>query len=179
MGVLASFLISQSSDENSQPHDKIRKGVAKRADENSQRFCEFPATDCENSQDSQLSQRSVTENTAPIKLTVKDKVYLIEIPTGECESALPSPAENENPVTPVANPANLVTLAVTPMQSTPAADARASVDRLLADMAEENERRRNWYVQPVAGWREGRLAWRSVMTGEETVIRLPKRRSWQ
>jgi hypothetical protein len=52
--------------------------------------------------------------------------------------------------------------------------ARASVDKLLAEMAAENECRRDWHKQPVPGWREGRLEWRNVVTGEETVLCFPK-----
>jgi hypothetical protein len=58
-------------------------------------------------------------------------------------------------------------------------DARASVDRLLVEMAAENERRRDWWRQPVDGWREGRLKIRSVLDGETTTIRLSKRRRLQ
>jgi hypothetical protein len=54
-------------------------------------------------------------------------------------------------------------------------NARASVDRLLAAMGEENKRRRDWWRQPVDGWREGRLKIRSVIDGELTTIRLSKR----
>jgi hypothetical protein len=57
------------------------------------------------------------------------------------------------------------------------ADVRASVDALLADMAAENDRRRGWWREPVDGWREGRMEWRNVVTGETTVIRLAKRRT--
>ncbi|HEY8124515.1 MAG TPA: hypothetical protein VIF88_03735 [Methylocystis sp.] len=56
------------------------------------------------------------------------------------------------------------------------ADARASVDRLLAAMAAENGRRRDWHTKPVEGWREGRLEWRSIVTGERAIIQLPKGR---
>jgi hypothetical protein len=52
------------------------------------------------------------------------------------------------------------------------AEARASVDELCADMAAENERRREWWTKPVEGWREGRLIIRSVMTGKTNVIYL-------
>jgi hypothetical protein len=41
-------------------------------------------------------------------------------------------------------------------------------------MAAENERRRNWWREPVEGWREGRLVIRSALTGEATIIELPK-----
>ena len=61
----------------------------------------------------------------------------------------------------------------------PAADARASVEKLLADMALDLDRRKDWWRQPVDGWREGRLEIRSVLTGEATTIRLSKRRNWQ
>jgi hypothetical protein len=61
------------------------------------------------------------------------------------------------------------------LSAAPSPDAaRASVNRLLADMARENERRRDWYAQPVDGWREGRFTIRSVIDGSTTVIRFPK-----
>jgi hypothetical protein len=37
-------------------------------------------------------------------------------------------------------------------------------------MAAENERRREWWREPVDRWRAGRLAIRSIVTGEATVI---------
>jgi len=55
-------------------------------------------------------------------------------------------------------------------------DRRASVALLLGAMAEENVRRRDWHKLPVEGWREGRLVIRSALTGEATVIELPKGR---
>jgi hypothetical protein len=164
MGVLASFLNSQSADENSQ---RIRS--------DSQGFSS-------DSQNSRNSQALLTENEASIKLTVKDKVYLIEFPTVDGVLSLPSPAENENPVTPVANSANSAnstTLAAAPARSGPSDDARASVDKLLADMALDLDRRKDWWRQPVDSWRDGRLEIRSVLTGELTTIRLSKRRNWQ
>jgi hypothetical protein len=51
-------------------------------------------------------------------------------------------------------------------------DARASVDKLLADMAAENERGHDWHARPVEGWRNGRLTIRSITTGETTTINL-------
>jgi hypothetical protein len=163
MGVLASFLASQTADEKSQRHDE----KSQRSRSESQGFSS-------ESQKSRESQALLTKNEASIKHMVKDKVYLIEIPTVDGELSLPSPAENENPVTPVATSATFATLAATPAQSTPSDDASASVDNLLEAMAAENERRRDWWKQPVEGWREGRIAWRSVVTGEETVLRFPK-----
>lgn len=50
----------------------------------------------------------------------------------------------------------------------------ASVALLRDAMAAENERRRNWWREPVEGWREGRLVIRSALTGEATIIELPK-----
>jgi hypothetical protein len=54
-------------------------------------------------------------------------------------------------------------------------ERRADVNRLLAAMAAENERRRDWHTKPVEGWRDGRLVLRSAMTGQTNVILLPKR----
>jgi len=53
-------------------------------------------------------------------------------------------------------------------------ERRASVALLQDAMAAENERRRGWWREPVEGWREGRLVIRSALTGEATVIELPK-----
>jgi hypothetical protein len=53
------------------------------------------------------------------------------------------------------------------------AAARAAVDLLLASMSTETERRRDWYAQPVEGWREGRLTIHSI-DGETTAIELSK-----
>jgi hypothetical protein len=53
-------------------------------------------------------------------------------------------------------------------------DRRAAVERMRDAMEAEIEGRRDWHRQPVAGWREGRLAWRSIMTGETTVVFFPK-----
>jgi hypothetical protein len=62
-----------------------------------------------------------------------------------------------------------------PPPSAPAADdARASVDRLIADMAADNERRRDWHKQPLPDWRAGHLEIRSAMMGATTIIRLHK-----
>lgn len=52
-------------------------------------------------------------------------------------------------------------------------EARKSVDRLLDQMAHENDRRREWWRKPVE---EGRLTLRSALTGEVKVIELPKGR---
>ncbi|HEY8213381.1 MAG TPA: hypothetical protein VIG36_04525 [Methylocystis sp.] len=46
----------------------------------------------------------------------------------------------------------------------------AAVASRLDAMAAENERRRNWWTQPVEGWRKGRLTMRSIVTGEEVTI---------
>jgi hypothetical protein len=54
--------------------------------------------------------------------------------------------------------------------------ARATVERLLDAMAAENERRREWWRQPVDGWREGQLTIRSIISGESTVIYLATKR---
>ena len=51
-------------------------------------------------------------------------------------------------------------------------ERRANVAHLLDRMADENERRRDWWKQPVDGWREGRLEWRSAEKGEATIIHL-------
>jgi hypothetical protein len=64
-----------------------------------------------------------------------------------------------------------------PPSATASDDARASVDRLLADMAAENERRRDWSKQPLSDWRAGHLEIRSAMTGGTTIIRLHKRKT--
>ncbi len=72
---------------------------------------------------------------------------------------------------PVAGP-SLSHAEVTPFQE----ECRASVERLLTEMAAENERRRNWWREPLEGWSEGRLAIRSIDTGETTVIYLATKR---
>lgn len=56
------------------------------------------------------------------------------------------------------------------------ADARARVDLLLASMAEETERRRDWFTQPVEGWGEGRLVLRGV-DGKTEIIELRNRQN--
>ncbi|HEY8033333.1 MAG TPA: hypothetical protein VIF02_13395 [Methylocella sp.] len=53
-----------------------------------------------------------------------------------------------------------------------AEDARVTVERLLDAMAAENERRRDWWREPL----EGRLAIRSIDTSETTVIYLANTR---
>ncbi|MGJ0503975.1 MAG: hypothetical protein ACR65X_09575 [Methylocystis sp.] len=52
------------------------------------------------------------------------------------------------------------------------AEARAVVEALYAQMAAERERRRDWYTQPVEGWRDGRLTIRNIARDETVVIRL-------
>jgi hypothetical protein len=56
------------------------------------------------------------------------------------------------------------------------AAARARVEVLLAGMAAENDKRRDWYAQPVEGWREGRLEIRGI-DGETLTIELRNRHS--
>jgi hypothetical protein len=51
-------------------------------------------------------------------------------------------------------------------------ERRASVDRLLAEMAAENERCSQWWEQPVEGWNRGRLTICGIVTSESTVIYL-------
>jgi hypothetical protein len=64
--------------------------------------------------------------------------------------------------------------AAPPPSATVSTDTRASVDRLIADMAAETERRRDWHKQPLQDWRAGRLEIRSALTGEATIIWLRK-----
>lgn len=49
---------------------------------------------------------------------------------------------------------------------------RAEVERRLNAMARENERRRDWWVKPVEGRRQGVVTFRSAVTGEEVVVSL-------
>lgn len=66
-----------------------------------------------------------------------------------------------------------------PASDPPAAsleERRAAVARLLDAMRAENERRRDWWREPVEGWSEGKLTLRSAVTGETMAIKLPKRR---
>lgn len=63
-----------------------------------------------------------------------------------------------------------------PVSAVSAEDTRASVDRLIADMTVENERRRNWHKQPLEDWRAGFLEIRSALTGERTRVLLHKRK---
>jgi hypothetical protein len=65
--------------------------------------------------------------------------------------------------------------AAPPPSATAGDDASASVDRLIADMAAENERRRDWHKQPLSDWRAGYIKIRSALTGETTIIRFHKR----
>jgi hypothetical protein len=59
--------------------------------------------------------------------------------------------------------------------ATVSADTSASVDALIADMAAENERRRDWHKQPLSDWRAGYIKFRSALTGETTIIRFHNR----
>lgn len=53
-------------------------------------------------------------------------------------------------------------------------ERRAAVERMRDEMASEIEGRRDWYREPVAGWREGRLEWRNLKTGEHSVVRFQR-----
>lgn len=53
-------------------------------------------------------------------------------------------------------------------------DRRASVEATYAQMEAERERRRDWYAQPVEGWRDGRLTLRNIARDETVVIDLWK-----
>jgi hypothetical protein len=64
--------------------------------------------------------------------------------------------------------------AAPPPSAAVSADTRASVDRLIADIVAENERRRDWHKQPLDDWRAGYIKIRSALTGETTIIRLHK-----
>jgi hypothetical protein len=55
------------------------------------------------------------------------------------------------------------------------ADARAAVEKLLDEMAAENERRREWWKASPFD-RDGNVTIRSILTGATDVILLPKRR---
>jgi hypothetical protein len=44
-------------------------------------------------------------------------------------------------------------------------------------MAAERERSRDWYAQPVDGWRDGRLTIRNIARDETVVVDLRKWRS--
>ena len=65
--------------------------------------------------------------------------------------------------------------AAPPSSATVSADARASVDRLIADMATDIERRRDWHKQPLEDWRAGYIKIRSALTGETTIVRFHNR----
>lgn len=56
-------------------------------------------------------------------------------------------------------------------------EKRAAVETIYARMDAERERRRDWYAQPVEGWREGRLTLRNIARDETVVIDLRKWRS--
>jgi hypothetical protein len=56
-------------------------------------------------------------------------------------------------------------------------DRRASVEEIYAQMEAERERRRDWYAQPVEGWRDGRLTIRNIARDETVVVDFRKWRS--
>jgi hypothetical protein len=56
-------------------------------------------------------------------------------------------------------------------------DRQASVETIYAQMEAERERRRDWYAQPVEGWRDGRLTMRNIARDETVVIDFRKWRS--
>ena len=53
-------------------------------------------------------------------------------------------------------------------------DRRADVEAMRDAMAREIEARHDWWRQPVAGWREGRMEIHSVIDGSTTVVRFPR-----
>ena len=55
-------------------------------------------------------------------------------------------------------------------------DVRANVERLLAEMAREKERRSDWWRRPPKGWTEGKLSLRNFLTGESEIFDFRKRR---
>jgi hypothetical protein len=63
----------------------------------------------------------------------------------------------------------------TPPSAPGVGGARAGVEALLADMAAEIERRRDWHKQPLSDWRAGYIKIGSALTGETTIIRFHKR----
>jgi hypothetical protein len=74
--------------------------------------------------------------------------------------ALPSQKAFVAPVTPELTPAQF-------------AAARAGVEVLLADMAAETEKRRDWWRQPVPGWADGKLEILGI-DGETAIIECHK-----
>jgi hypothetical protein len=50
-------------------------------------------------------------------------------------------------------------------------ERRAAVEALRDAMSAETAARRDWWRSPVPGWRDGRLEWRNLATGERAVIR--------
>ena len=56
-------------------------------------------------------------------------------------------------------------------------EKRASVEAIYAQMEAERERRRDWYAQPVEGWRDGRLTMRNIARDETVVVDFRKWRS--
>jgi hypothetical protein len=65
--------------------------------------------------------------------------------------------------------------AAPPPRAAVSTDTRASVDRLIADMATDIERRRDWHKQPLEDWRAGYIKIRSALTGETTIVRFHNR----
>lgn len=55
-------------------------------------------------------------------------------------------------------------------------DAKSSVERMLAKMEAENERRREWWRHAPEGWAEGKLELGSLLTGEPEIFHFRKRR---
>jgi hypothetical protein len=53
----------------------------------------------------------------------------------------------------------------------------AAVEAIYAQMEAERERRRDWYAQPVEGWRDGRLTIRNIARDETVVVDFRKWRS--
>jgi hypothetical protein len=56
-------------------------------------------------------------------------------------------------------------------------ERRAAVEAIYAQMDAERERRRDWWAQPVEGWRDGRLTIRNIARDETVVVDLRKWRS--
>ncbi|MFO1102479.1 MAG: hypothetical protein U1E20_06220 [Methylocystis sp.] len=56
-------------------------------------------------------------------------------------------------------------------------DPSTSVARLFEEMAAEYARRRDWWKQPVEGWRAGRLTIRNIVRDETVVVDFQKWRA--
>ncbi|MGJ0533836.1 hypothetical protein [Methylocystis sp.] len=56
-------------------------------------------------------------------------------------------------------------------------EKRNAVETIYAQMEAERERRRDWHVLPVEGWRDGRLTLRNIARDETVVVDLRKWRS--